>query len=269
MVIPGRFAATRILMAGVSLALTLSLGACRDLPGESSAASDEGGSGVGMVHDLLIFAFDRSNSILDHELEHALELTRERLRYLDHGDRFAAMDLLQLSLSEEPRRWAQQVPDRQFPDQEMPRDSITKSRFIRDATEYIATFAAPENRGSIQGTDILSTLHLVAAEMAGFPEHRPTLILFSDMLQATDAINMEGLLRMPPSGWVEREAARGTLPDLTGLCVVVVGVLTDDPGVQVVMKFWEEYFRVTGATLLPHNYSYRPVQIPHRPCPGL
>lgn len=269
MVIPNGFAPKRALAVGLSLALALSLGGCRDLPGESAAGSDGEGGSEGERHELLIFAFDRSNSILDHELTHALELTRERLRHLDHGDRFAAMDLLQLSLSEEPRRWAQQVPDRQFADQEMPRDSITKSRFIRDATDYIATFAAPENRGNIQGTDILSTLHLVAAEMAGFPDHRPTLILFSDMLQATDAINMEGLARMPPPGWVEREASRGTLPDLTGLCVVVVGVLTDDPGVQVVMKFWEEYFRATGATLLPHNYSYRPVQIPHRPCPGL
>jgi hypothetical protein len=250
---------------GVVIALVLSAGACRDLPGGRTAGANPGGES----NELLIFAFDRSNSILDHELEHAVALTQERLKHLDHGDRFAAMDLLQLSLGEPPRRWAQQIPDRQFPDQEMPRDSVALSRFVRDASEYIENFANAEGRDGIHGTDILSTLHLVAAEMAGFPDSRPTLILFSDMLQANAVMNMEGLLRMPPANWVESEAKLGTLPDLTGLCVVAVGVLTDDRGTQVVRQFWEEYFRTTGATLLPQNYSYRPVQIPHRPCPGL
>jgi len=250
---------------GVAVVLALFTGACRDLPGGRTAGANPGGAN----HELLIFVFDRSNSILDHELTHALALTRERLRYLSYGDRFAAMELLELSLDEEPHRWAQQVPDRQFQGQEMPRDSIALTRFIRDANDYIARFANPEGRDGIQGTDILSTLHLVASEMAGFPGHRPTLVLFSDMLQANAVMNMEGLIRMPPSDWVQREAALGTLPDLTGLCVVAVGVLTDARGTQIVKQFWEEYFRATGATLLSHNYSYRPVQIPHRPCPGL
>jgi len=265
MVSPLRSGAKRRFTLGVALALALAAGACRDLPGGRTAGANPGGAN----HELLIFVFDRSNSVLDHELTHALALTRERLRHLDHGDRFAAIELLELSLDEEPRRWAQQVPDRQFQNQEMPRDSIVLTRFIRDAGDYIASFVDPEGREGIRGTDILSTLHLVAAEMAGYPGYRPTLVLFSDMLQANAVMNMEGLVRMPPSNWVQREAELGTLPDLTGLCVVAVGVLTDDRGTQVVKQFWEEYFRVTGATLLSHNYSYRPVQIPHRPCPGL
>jgi len=265
MVRPIRSGVKRTFAVGIAVALTLFSGACRDLPGGRTAGANPGGAS----HELLIFVFDRSSSVLDHELTHALALTRERLRHLDHGDRFAAIELLELSLDEEPKRWAQQVPDRQFRDQEMPRDSITLNRFIRDASDYIARFANPEGRNGIQGTDILSTLHLVASEMAGFPGYRPTLVLFSDMLQANAVMNMEGLVRMPAPDWVQREAALGTLPDLTGLCVVAVGVLTDDRAAQVVKQFWEEYFRVTGATLLSHNYSYRPVQIPHRPCPGL
>ena len=265
MVNPNRSGARRAWALGIVVALVLFTGACRDLPGGRTAGANPGGAN----HELLIFVFDRSSSVLDHELTHALALTRERMRHLGYGDRFAAMELLELSLDEEPHRWAQQVPDRQFQNQEMPRDSIALTRFIRDANEYIARFANPEGRDGIQGTDILSTLHLVASEVAGFPGHRPTLVLFSDMLQANAVMNMEGLIRMPPSDWIQRQAALGTLPDLTGLCVVAVGVLTDDRGAQVVKQFWEDYFRVTGATLLSHNYSYRPVQIPHRPCPGL
>ncbi len=250
----------RLALALAVLALTA--GGCRELPGGGTAGNPGGN------HDLLIFVFDRSSSVQDHELVHARELTRERLRHLTHGDRFVALELLELSLDEEPRRWGQQVPARQYTNQEMPRDSVALVRFLRDASEYIGTFTEVEGREGIQGTDILSTLHLVASELHASPGYRATLVLYSDMLQANAVMNMEGLVRMPPPDWIEREAGLGTLPDLTGLCVVVVGAMHDNRAAQLVKQFWEEYFETTGATLIPHNYSYRPVQVPHRPCPN-
>jgi hypothetical protein len=190
------------------------------------------------------------------------------MRRLSHGDRFVALELLQRTLTEEPHRWAQQVPEREFPDREMPRDSVTLVRFTRDAQDYVGSFISPEGREGIQGTDILSTLHLVAEELAANPGHRATLILFSDMLQANEVMNMEGLERMPPSDWIASQSELGTLPDLSGLCVVVAGAVGDNTQALAVRRFWEEYFEVTGADLRAHNYAYRPVQIPIQPCPG-
>ena len=52
---------------------------------------------------------------------------------------------------------------------------MARERFLQDVRDYIASFANPANREAIQGTDILSTLHLVAAELRADPE-RPAEI---------------------------------------------------------------------------------------------
>jgi hypothetical protein len=102
--------------------------------------------------------------------------------------------------------------------------------------------------------------------MRAQPNHQTTVILFSDMLQANRVMNLEGLTRMPAENWIEDQSARGTLPNLTGLCVVLVGPREDEPMFQVVKDFWQKYFEATGATLLDQNYNYRPVSIPEHPC---
>jgi len=216
--------------------------------------------------ELLVLVYDRSTSIMPHELEHYFELTRDRLRHLTHGDRIVALEIMQLSVTEEPRRWAQQVPVREFPDRIMQRDSVNRARFLQDARDYLRQYTDNENRDNYLGTDILSTLHLVAAELTARRDHRMTVVLFSDMLQANDLMNMEGLVRMPPAGWVQRQAELGTLPDLSGACIVVVGARVDTPASQRVRAFWTEYFEATGANFMGSNYQHRAVEIPERPC---
>jgi hypothetical protein len=253
----------RWLQVGAAFGLLVGAGGCRDLaePGQASGAPADP-----VVHEQLVFVYDRSQSIQDHELAHARELTRERLRSLDYGDRVVAIELLELALTEEPVRWATQVPDREFPDQLVPRDSIAKARFIQDIQDYIPRFSEPQGRENIGGTDILSTLHLVEAEMQAQPDHQTTIVLFSDMLQANRVMNLEGLTRMPDENWIQDQVSRGTLPNLTGLCVVLIGPREDEPMFQVVKDFWQKYFEVTGAILLDQNYDYRPVSIPKQPC---
>ncbi len=249
------------LLAGAVVA-GIVLGGCQDLAQSGHTSEPED------TRDLLIFVFDRSNSVQEHELTQARQLTRDRVNELEHGDRIVALELLEESLDEEPRRWSQRVPNRQFENQEIRRDSVARARFIQDVRDYIVRFSDPEDRGGISGTDILSTLHLVASEIQAYPEYRPTLFLYSDMLQANRVMNMEGLVRMPPDNWVQTQAERGTLPDLEGLCVVIVGARNDTRASQIIKDFWVEYFEATGATLQNGNYNYRPVRLPERPCPG-
>jgi hypothetical protein len=220
----------------------------------------------GRPPELLVLVYDRSSSVMDHELEHFRELTRSRLDDLRHGDRLVALEILEQSLDEDPRRWTQQVPLREYQNRVMQRDSVTRARFLQDARDYLGQYTDPEDRDDIRGTDILSTLHLVAAEIGGRPDHRATVILFSDMLQANQVMNMEGLVRMPHAGWVSEQARNGTLPDLQRACIVVVGARVDTSAGQRVRGFWEEYFESTGATLLSRNYQHRAVRIPEEPC---
>jgi hypothetical protein len=238
--------------------------------GGKEAAGGAGGAGKGAAapaHQLVVFVFDRSGSIADYKLELARQLTNQRIEELTFGDRIAALELLQLSLSEPPRRWSQPVPDAEFPGQRMERDSLSRVRFLKDAEDYLRAFSDTAGRGSIAATDILSTLHDVAAEVRAWPGYRSTIYLFSDMMQANRQVNME-TGPIPGPGWVRREAAAGKLPDLGGACVMVIGARTDTDLSQRVKAFWDAYFKATNAVLLDRNYTLRPVRLPEHPCGG-
>jgi hypothetical protein len=217
---------------------------------------------------LVILVFDRSTSIPDHTLTLAADLANQRLEQLAYGDRIAAMQLLQLSLEEPPRRWSQQVPERQFPDQNVASDSASRARFIQDAKAYLRVFSDPADRGNIDGTDLLSTMHDVGEELRAYADHNATLYLFSDMLQSNRSIDFEGLRMMPAADWIDDAQSKGLLPDLAGLCVVVVGARVDTESSQRVKRFWSDYFTATGAQLMDHNYMLRPVKLPVNPCPA-
>jgi hypothetical protein len=252
------------LSTAIISAFTLSITSAACTGGTAADKDDVSGP-----RQIALFVFDRSTSIEDYQLELAQQLANERISALRHGDHVAAFQVLQLSLAEPPRRWSQAVPTREFDGMEIARDSITLARFLRDTKDYLRPFSQPADRDNITGTDLLSTLHDVGEEIRAHPEHAPTMYLFSDMLQSNRMIDMEGLRRLPRDGWAEAAAANGMLPDLRGLCVVVVGARVDTESAQRVKKFWTAYFEATGATLSGENYMHRPVSVPSRPCPGI
>lgn len=212
--------------------------------------------------DHVLFVYDRSGSIKPETLARAKQLMDGRIRALTFGDRLSVMELLQRSLAEPPKRWSQEIPGRERTDMVLPGDSTSRARFLRDAITLLEPFADSLNRHRIQGTDILSTLHDISADFKATPDHAKTLVIFSDMLQSTAEIEMEGSARMPRADWVFRAAAGGRLPDLSGVCVFVIGGRVDTRHGQRVKNFWKQYFDATGATLYDRNYSLRPVEIP-------
>ncbi|MBK5098089.1 MAG: hypothetical protein JJE01_09930 [Gemmatimonadetes bacterium] len=239
---------------------------CGTPEGNAAAGQGEGGTTVNSTPELVVFVYDRSSSIEDHQLELARQLTNDRIRKLNYGDRIAAHELLQLSLDEPPKRWSETVPQRQWQEQAMSRDSTIRARFLQDAQDYLVVFTDTTGRSEIDGTDILSTMHDVAADLRAAPNRKAVLYVFSDMLQSNRAIDMEGLRKMPPTSWVSQESSKGTLPDLAGLCIVVIGARVDNDASQRVKTFWEEYYEATGAILGERNYTLRPVTLPEHPC---
>ena len=216
--------------------------------------------------ELVLFVYDRSTSIPDHSLELAGRLTTDRIMQLDHGDRLGGMRVLQLSLAEERQSWRDMVPGRTIEEHEIARDSVARIRFLRDATVLLGRLSDHRERDDVDGTDILSTFHDISAELRAYPGHEATVYVFSDMLQSNRQIDMEGLRLMPPDGWVADAKESGTLPDLGGVCVVVVGARVDTQAAQRIKAFWDDYFQATGATLLDSNYMLRPVRLPMNPC---
>jgi hypothetical protein len=249
------------------VAAALALGLVAGCGGEAGEGAPAAGAEPARTPRQIVFAYDRSTSITESELQEYQKLTAQTLEYLDHGDRVVALELLQLSLAETPDRWSETVPVREFTNRDMQSDSVSRVRFLRDARDYLIKYTTAAGREQHLGTDILSTLHDVAEEARAYPGHETTVVIFSDMLQATDEINMEGMYRMPGADWVASRKGEGRLPDLSGVCVVVAGARTDTADGQRVKAFWQEYFDATGARLLESNYSFRPVRIPEDPCP--
>lgn len=246
--------------AAVALLLAAAgMSACGD--GGASTSGEENGPS-----DLVMFVYDRSASVPEYMLEIARKLTNDRITHLEHGDRIAALEMLQRSLAEPPRRWTQAVPEAEFPDQEVYSDSVRLARFQRDAMDYLRRFTDTTDRSRIRNTDIFSSMHDAASIIQAYPEMRAVVYVFSDMLQSAGSIEMSGLRAMPPQGWVETQAREGQLPDLHGACIVVVGARVDSDAGQRVMEFWEEYFEAANAEILPSNYMLRPVRLPVRPC---
>ena len=153
---------TRLLFA---LLGAVTFAGCGTQEGNAAGGEGEGGVVKRSTPQLVVFMYDRSTSISDHQLELARQLTNERIRKLDHGDRIAAHELLQLSLEEPPHRWSETNPQRQHTEKAMTRDSVTRARFLRDAQDYLVVFTDTMGRADIDGTDILSTLHDVSADL--------------------------------------------------------------------------------------------------------
>lgn len=254
--------------APLPAALTLALLAGLLAAAGCSPSSGTDSSEAPQQRDLVIFVYDRSTSVPVHQLELARQLTERRVEALDHGDRVAAVEVLKRSLSEPRRRWSQKVPEREYKgDEYIRRDSLSLERFLADARVYLRSFTDTADRGGYRNTDIFSTLHDVEAEIRAYPDRRPILYVFSDMLQSDDRIEMEGLRNMPDDGWVQQRDEAGRLPDLEGVCVYVAGARTDTWASQQVRSFWRDYFEATGAEL--GGYTLRPVRVPVHPCrPG-
>lgn len=248
------------LVLAASAAGTAALSGCGDMV--PAAHQELLAAEAARTPDHILFVYDRSGSIKPETLDHANKLMNYRISKLTHGDRLSVMELLQLSLTERPKRWSQEVPGRERSDMILPSDSVSRVRFLRDAVTLLETFADSTGRHRIRGTDILSTLHDVSADFRATPEHKKTLVIFSDMFQSTREIEMEAAARMPRSNWVFKAASDGRLPDLSGVCVYIVGGRVDTRHGQRVKNFWKQYFDATGATLLDRNYSLRPVEIP-------
>ncbi len=78
------------LVAAASVPL---LGGCGTQEGSAAAGEGEGGTIINSTPELVVFVYDRSSSIEDHQLELARQLTNDRIRKLNHGDRIAAHEL--------------------------------------------------------------------------------------------------------------------------------------------------------------------------------
>ena len=159
-----------------------------------------------------------------------------------------------------------------------PSDSITANRLEYDANRalmikntlnkgrHVLDYRAPRS-----GTAILDALTLAQSYFNSYPSAKTKyLVIFSDMVEVSNhyQFNHRNLTSKAITRFIRRERSAGTLPDLGGVKVYVVGAGVTvgsalPPGeIQAVKRFWLRYFEVTGADLNPSRYGPTLIRFP-------
>jgi hypothetical protein len=106
----------------------------------------------------------------------------------------------------------------------------------------------------IQSTDVFGTLAR-AADYARASRNRPTtLLLLSDMINETPAVNMMQRGDIPSENWIRHLAAEKRIPQLRNVCVVVAGADVRSARGAAIRDFWDRYFEAAGTHVEPDNY---------------
>ncbi|NNC32352.1 hypothetical protein [Longimicrobium terrae] len=199
-----------------------------------------------------IVAVDLSGSQTPETLRDSRAFVEKTIDSLSYGDHFVLMEMNRTGVGGALKRYLNTIPD--LADSTFittkDRDNLkgTKGAFRTIASIVFDTTGV----GRIPHTDILATLFTASQYVHGADNRPATIILLSDMLQSANGIEMEGLRSMPPPGWIGQQRKLGTIPDLTGVCIVVVGADASTPAGVTIREFWSEYIKATGATLGPY-----------------
>lgn len=122
-------------------------------------------------------------------------------------------------------------------------------------TEVARVFA---KRYSSLQTDIFSSL-LIAQKLFQDDPRRKVLVLMSDMIEDSPAYNFERVSWS--SAMIEKTLseleAKGLIPKLPGVCVYVSGASAKSADLaENIGRFWQAYFRRTGADMDPSRYAH-------------
>lgn len=202
-----------------------------------------------------IVAVDLSGSQTPATLRDSRAFVEKTIDDLSHGDRFVLMEMGRTGVRGDLKRFVDTVAD------------LSDSTFVSTADKNALQGKKTGFRslvpmvfdtslvGKIPHTDILATL-FTAGQYVRESEGRPTtIILLSDMLQSANGVEMEGLRRMPSGDWIQRQKRMGTIPNLSGACIVVVGADASTSEGVAVRRFWQEYFQAAGAKFDEQNYA--------------
>lgn len=250
------------LRGALSLVLLAAVAACASGRGPSGPAGDDEpapapeDAEAAATGPATVFLYDRSSSVPDQLLVQSRELTRRRIGELPGGGPLIVRGVG--GEDDDGESWT--VP-RGWP-------AVGQEDFLPDVRERVVALTETARRGREARSDLIGALDRLGEELDDRARAGAVLYVFSDMLQVGGDVDFEGSDPGSARAWLERRREEGELPDLGGVCVVVVGAHEDTVRQRAARSFWEAYFRAAGAVLLPENYTGRMVRLPSDPCPS-
>jgi hypothetical protein len=223
-----------------------------------SACGDAQGHGRAKTSDPIpaaqyVVGIDISGSRTPAKLAEAKTLLNDLIGRMSYGDRLVLIETYQGG-TDEAQQFVDSAPLRRRHDREAPSDKQALEDFREDAVATAEAFFDPARSRAIKSTDILTTVSRAADYARGGGGRRTTLILLSDMLNATRELNMERAGGLPGRQWIDSRRALGNLPNLKGVCVFAVGADVRTQRGSQVRDFWSRYFAASGTTLADRAY---------------
>ncbi|MBU2471844.1 MAG: hypothetical protein KKF20_05495 [Bacteroidetes bacterium] len=135
-------------------------------------------------------------------------------------------------------------------------DSILNIKI--DSLLIVADSVLFKPKRKILRTEILSSLQVAERVFKSFKQPRKVLVIFSDMIEESSIANFA---RRDVSGSladeiIKKQKENGTLPDLKGVKVYVVGAAhSDTKKYNQIRNFWLNYFEHNGAVMEKQNYG--------------
>jgi len=233
---------SRIVMAALVCMVVLVVAGCEHAVGGESPYQG---------HSYIV-GIDISGSRTKTDLQESRQLLDELIDRLQAGDHLTLIEVYQ----------GGRLPARQWSDSvRTPRNGELTGSDRRRLDDFKAIariqtsilFDSVRAR-EIQSTDIFGTLAR-AADYARASRNRPTtLLLLSDMINETPAVNMISRADIPDDSWIRHLAAAKRIPQLRGVCVVVAGADVSSARGAAIREFWNKYFEAAGTHVSPDNY---------------
>lgn len=211
--------------------------------GQREAADDDVARSDGGTH--YVIGVDVSASQTPTRRQEGQELVHGVVGRMNFGDRITVVETYR-ARSDSAGQWSDSAPRARGPRPATQHERTRLQMFRQRARMMAGSFLAVDPSRPAMTTDILATVQRAADYAHAADGRRTTLLLISDMLNATGELDMERAGGIPGAGWVAERKAQGRLPDLRGVCVVVAGADVSSRRGVAAREFWERYFRATG-----------------------
>lgn len=221
---------------------------------------------AGSTARLYIVGIDMSSSRTPAQLQDGRQLLDGVIGRMMNGDELVFIESYRAG-TDSAVQWHRQVPPARVPGHPTGGEQKKAEQFRHAATAVAASLFDQSSSQRIMTTDLLSTLSRAADYAKAAQGRSTTLILLSDMLNSTPELNMERKGGVPPQSWITERKSQGRLPDLRGVCTVIVGADVSSVHGMATRAFWKQYFAAVGAKLPDANYRNMIVDPAEASCP--
>ncbi len=214
-----------------------------------------------------IVGIDISGSRTRAELDESKQLLDALIGRLTAGDHLTLIEVYQGG-REPARQWTGNIRAPRDPGKLTGSDKRRIEDFRNIARMQSKILFDSARAKEIQSTDIVGTLYRAADYAKASRDRGTTLLLLSDMINESADMRMVNQGDIPRDAWIERLAAAKRIPQLNGVCVVVVGADVSSARGAAVRDFWDKYFQAAGTRVSPDNYRNMISDPSEVACPG-